>query len=467
MSQNTQPEKDTQARLQEIAEMVAERSIRQGAQAAEVVVSTGSKLHVKMRGGQPELVHEAQSHHLGLRLFRDHCAALTYTSDFSDDGLRSFIENAVALCRLSEPDPLNELPDPSELVAKGALLPNLGLWDPAAESIDATYALCQTRAAEAAALGVSSELRPDGGASFARSTGASAFACADESGVLFAAAKRGTSHFLSVSVLCDDRDGKKRSGSHYTSSRFAAELILPEEVGREAGKRARARRGAEKIATCELPIVFDPENAATLLGLLAQVVSGGAIYRKQSFLEGKEGQEIASPLLTVVDDPLVFAGPGSRPFDGDGLPARRNVIVERGRLLTYLLDTYSARKLGRKSNGCAGRSGTGAPYVATSNFILEPSTLPAAELYRGLARGLYVTEMLGFGFNPVTGDFSRGAGGFLIENGELGRPVGEVTISANFGDLLMRIDAIGSDMDRRSAIMAPSLRVSRMTVAGR
>src|SRR5262249_29516343 len=158
--------------------------------------------------------------------------------------------------------------------------------------------------------------------------------------VLFIGAKRGTSHMLSASVLCDDRDGKKRSGGDYTSARFLDMLQSPEEVGAEAGRQALSRLGAEKIATCELPVVFDPEEAQSLLGHLAQVVSGGAIYRKQSYLEGREGQEIASPLITVVDDPLIVRGPGSRPFDGEGLPARRNVIVEKGRLLTYLLDTY-------------------------------------------------------------------------------------------------------------------------------
>ena len=161
--------------------------------------------------------------------------------------------------------------------------------------------------------------------------------------------------------------------------------------------------------------------------------------------------------------------PGSRLFDGDGLPARRNVVVQRGVLLTYLLDTYSARKLGRKSNGCAGRSGAGSPHVTTSNFVLEPGAdALAPEVIIGqVARGLYVTDMMGFGFNAVTGDFSRGAGGFLIEDGKLTQPVSEVTISANFDDLLKNIDAVGTDLDRRSSTIVPTLRVSRMTIAGK
>ncbi len=457
---------DVRAELQRLAATVAEQTIKAGADAAEVLVQSGSNLHVKVRAGQTEMVHEAQSRNLGLRVFRKQCSALTYTSDFSEDGLKRFVQSAVELCRLSEPDPQNELPERLALLPQNAVLPELQLWDDRTPTLDATYAIRQARAAEAAALAISPQLRPEG-ASFGRSSSASAFACADKDGVHFARAKRGTSQSLSASVLCDDRDGKKRSGRHYTSSRFLDRLLDPETVGQYAGRQALAKLGAEKIATCELPVVFDREEAQSLLGLLSQVVAGGAIYRKQSYLCEREGSQIASPLCTIVDDPLLLGGPGSRPFDGDGLPVRRNIVCEKGILRTFLLDTYSARRLGRQSNGCAGRSGSGAPHVTTSNFILEPGTLDLPALYRDLPRGLYVTEMLGFGFNPLTGDFSRGAGGFLIENGQLTQPVSEVTISANFDELWQRVDAIGSDLDTRSSVMAPSLRVSRMMVAGR
>jgi len=458
---------DVRSEIKQLAERVAEAATRAGADAAEVVVTSGSKLQVKVREGKPELVHEAQSKHLGLRVLREHCAAVSFTSDFSAEGLARFVENAVALSRLTEPDLDNELPGRDELVPRDAVLPELALWDERSLSLDAAYGLAQARAAEAAALAVSPRLRADHGASFSRNTNVSAFACASTSGVLFSGANRGTNQVLYASALCDDKDGKKRSGSEWTSSRFVSGLLSPEEVGRAAGQKALAKVGAEKIDTCELPVVFDPEEAHTLLSLLAQALLGGAIYRRQSYLCEREGQEIASPLCTIVDDPLLPSGPGSRPFDGEGLPSRRNVIVERGVLRSFLFDTYSARKLGRKSNGCAGRTGAGTPHAGTSNFILEADTLAPEALYRDLPRGLYVTEMLGYGFNPVTGDFSRGAGGFLIENGRLSRPVSEVTISAPFDVLWRRVDALGNVLDRRSSIMAPSLRVSCMTVAGR
>jgi PmbA protein len=241
----------------------------------------------------------------------------------------------------------------------------------------------------------------------------------------------------------------------------------PEAVGKEAARRTVAKLGAEKIETGQLPVIFDPESGRGLLRLLFGVISGGAIYRKASYLIGREGTPVASQLCTIIDDPLIPRGPGSRPYDGEGLTSRKNVVVDKGVLKTYLFDTYSARKLGRVSNGCAGRGIGGGPHVTTSNFILQAGQTPAAEIIKQVPRGLYVTEMMGFGFNAVTGDFSRGAGGFLIENGQLGRPVTEITISANFNDLLRNIDAVGDDLDLRSSTACPTFRVSQMMIAGR
>jgi PmbA protein len=221
------------------------------------------------------------------------------------------------------------------------------------------------------------------------------------------------------------------------------------------------------MATGELPVVFDPEAGRALLRLLFSVVAGGAIYRKSSYLLDREGTEVASPLVSIVDDPLIPRGPGSRPYDGDGLPARKNVVVADGVLKTYLFDTYSARKLGRRSNGCAGRGVGGAPHVTTSNFILQAGKTKAADIVTSIERGLYVTEMMGFGFNAVTGDFSRGAGGFLIEKGKLAQPVSEITVSANFNDLLRDVDAVGDDLDLRSSTACPTFRVARMMIAGK
>jgi PmbA protein len=432
---------------------------KHGADAAEALVQSGGELSVKIRLGEPELVQEAASKALGMRVFRDHRAALTYTSDLSDGALERFVADSVELARLSEPDELNELP-PDGSFAKE--IPDLDLWDPTGSAVNAGEALELCRRAESAARAFSNKVTNSDGASYSRVAGASAFA--NTAG--FAAGSRGTYQSLVVQPICDDAGGKKRNGFWWTADRFRAKLQAPEEVGREAARRTVAKLGAEKIETGELPIIFDTESGRAILRLLFGVISGGAIYRKSSYLVGKENTQVASELVHVVDDPLIPRAPGSRPFDGDGLPSRENVIVDRGVLKTFLLDTYSARKLGRQSNGCAGRGIGGAPHVTTSNFILQAGTLTPAQVMN-VPRGLYVTEMMGFGFNPVTGDFSRGAGGFLIENGQLGRPVTEVTISANLADILGGIDAVGNDLDLRSSTATPTFRVRKMMVAGK
>jgi PmbA protein len=446
--------------LKRIAERACALAKQHGADAAEALVQGGAELSVKVRLGEPELVQEASSRALGLRVFRERRVALTYTSDLSDGALDRFVAESVELAKLAEPDELNELPPREQLATE---IPDLQLWDDAALSVDAKGALERCKKGEAAARGFSPKVTNSEGATYSRVVGASAFASSDG----FAGAFRGTYQSLVVEPICDDADGKKRNGFWWTADRYLSRLQDPEEVGREAARRTVAKLGAEKIATGSMPVVFDPESGRALLRLLFSVISGGAIYRKSSYLLDREGTSVASKLVTIVDDPLVARGPGSRPYDGDGLAARKNVVVDAGVLKTYLFDVYSARKLGRESNGCAGRGVGGAPHVTTSNFILQQGTTPAAEIVGKIDRGLYVTDMMGFGFNAVTGDFSRGAGGFLIENGKLGRPVTEITVSANFNDLLHDIDAVGDDLDLRSSTACPTFRVAKMMIAGK
>lgn len=464
------PSVDQREGLRRLAERVAEQALAAGAHAAEVLVASGRELSVKVRCGEPEMLHEAGSSGLGLRVFRDQRAAVTYTSDFGPGSLERFVRDTVELSRLSEPDELNALPDRDEVdppELRGQPRPVHDLWDDRTLTLTAEQLIDWAKRAEAAGRAYSPRISNSNGASCDRHSGHMAFVSADKAGLLFSGASRSTYQSLAVELMCDDEEGKKRNASYWTADRFLDRLLDPEAVGREAARRAERKLGAKKIETAELPVVFDPDAGRGLLRLVAGAVSGGSIYRRSSYLCGREGTSIASPLITIVDDPLLPRALGSRSFDGDGLPVRRNVVVEAGVLKGYLLDTYSARKLGRKSNGCAGRGIGGSPHVTTSNFVLQPGTTPAAKLLDGIERGFYVTEMMGFGFNEVTGDFSRGASGFLIERGELTRPVSEVTISAHFDDLWKRIDAVGDDLDRRSSTMSPSFRVSRMTVAGR
>jgi PmbA protein len=454
-----EPNADVEA-LRRYAEKACALAKQHGANGAEAVVRGGSELSVKVRLGEIELLQEAASKALGLRVFRDHRAAVTYTSDFSPEALDRFVRDSVELAQLAEPDELNELPDAAELAKK---IPELELYDERTATVDAKQAIERCRAGEAAARAYSDKVTNSDGASYSRTVGASAFA----NTIGFSGAYRGSYQSLVVEPIADDADGKKRTGYWWTGHRFLDRLEDAEAVGREAARRTVAKLGADKIETGELPIVFDPDAGRGIVGLLLGCISGGAIYRKASYLLGREGTEVASPLVHVADDPLIPRAPGSRPYDGDGLPTRKNVVVEAGVLRTYLLDVYSARKLSRKSNGCASRGVGGSPHVGSSNFIMAAGTTKKDEVVRSVSRGLYVTSMMGFGFNAVTGDFSRGAEGFLIENGKLGRPVGEITISANVDDILKRIDLVGDDLDLRSSTACPTFRVSRMTVAGR
>jgi PmbA protein len=243
-------------------------------------------------------------------------------------------------------------------------------------------------------------------------------------------------------------------------------LLDPEQIGVEAARRTLATLGSRKVATCEVPVIFSPEAGRRLLGYFAGLISGSAVWRKSTYLAEREGTPVASDLVEIIDDPLLRRGMGSFAYDGEGLQSRTNVLVSGGVLRTFLCDVFAARKLGRRSTGSAGRGVGGGPHVSTSNLILRPGRTPARELER-LDRGLYVTSLMGFGFNPVTGDFSQGAAGFWIEGGERAFPVSEITVSAkNFDVLWKGIDAIGDDLDTRGSVQTPTIRVAKMTVAG-
>ena len=262
------------------------------------------------------------------------------------------------------------------------------------------------------------------------------------------------------------QNGAMQRDYWYSSNRKFSRLESPEKVGEKAAQRVLRRLGAKKVKTCEVPIVFDPEIAASLLRNLSSAISGYSLYKGASFLMNKLGAQIASEIVTVIDDGTIPAALGSRPFDAEGLPTTRKIIVEKGRLQSYLLDTYSGRKLGMPSTGNASRSVGEPPGVAPSNFYLTPGTHSADEIIRSVKQGFYVTELIGFGVNMVTGDYSRGATGLWIENGELSYPVEEVTIAGNLKEMLQNIEMVGADLEMRGRIASPTIKISQMTVAG-
>jgi PmbA protein len=385
-----------------------------------------------VRLGEPELVEEAGHHSVSLRVIRDQRVAVTATSDLSEAGLLRCVADALELSELSEADPFAGPADPSEL-AKPPFA-DLEMFDPAVGAIDAAEALRRATLAERVALGHDGRIGLSEGATFARSEGVSALVFSSG----FEATLRGSYASLAVAPVAEDEGGKKRRGHYWTGARHAALLEDPESVGREAARRTLDKLGAKKIATTEAPVVFDPDVARGLVGSFAGCIVGGSIWRKASYLMER---------------------------DGEGLASRRNQVVEAGVLKTFLCDWYSARKLGRRSTASAGRSG-GSVGPTTTNFILAAGTTPPEAIVASTARGLYVTELMGFGFNPVTGDFSRGASGFWIENGARAFPVSEITISSTLDAMLKGIDAIGTDLVLKTSTAAPTLRISNMTISG-
>ncbi|MDI3282467.1 metallopeptidase TldD-related protein [Polyangium sp. 15x6] len=446
--------------LKNLAADVVRRARAGGADVAEAIARSGSELSTKVRLGEPELVEEASHKSLGMRVIKQGRVALTSTSDLTARGIDRFVRDALELVDISQEDPFAGPADPS-LISAGPF-PDLELYDPKGGDVTAAEAIDLARRGEQAARDADPRITNSDGATFSRTAGV--FALVLSGG--FTGGYAGSYASLVVSPVADDEGGKKRRGFHWTAKRHLDALDAPEVVGREATRRTLRKLGARKVPTCEAPVVFDPDAARAILGLLAGAIMGSSVWRKSSYLVGREGTRVASDLVTIVDDPLVLRAPGSRPFDGEGLAARKNLVVEQGILKTYLCDSYSGRKLGRAPTGSASRGGGGGVGPSTSNFMLLPTQTKAADIVKGTQRGLYVTEMMGFGYNPVTGDFSRGAAGFWIENGELAFPVSEVTISLNLDQLWQRIDAVGDDLDLRSSTASPTLRISSMTIAG-
>lgn len=445
--------------IDSLASALVERALRAGATVAEARASRGWELTVRVRLGEPELVQEAGHRSVALRVMKDRRVALTATSDLTEAGVARCVADAMMLVELTEPDDFAG-PAPAELLCNPPH-PDLALYDSSVEALSADDALERAVAAERAALDYDGRITLSEGASFTRVTGESHLVLSSG----FSGSHKGSYASLVVSPVAVDEGEKRRRGYYFTARRHLADLEPGRGVGEEAARRTLAQLGARKVPTCEAPVIFSPDAARSIIGTFAGCTLGGSLWRKSSYLVGRLGTEVASSLVTLIDDPLVPRGPASRAFDGEGLRARRNVVVESGVMKTFLLDSYSARKLHLEPTGSASRSG-GAVYAGTSNFVMERGAQSADDVIGSTKRGLYVTEMMGFGFNAVTGDFSRGASGFWVEDGRFAFPVSEVTISSNLDTMLKRIDAVADDLDLKTSTAAPTFRVSSMTVAG-
>ena len=442
----------------DLAQWGLEQARAAGADAAEVLIASGESLSAGVRMGEVEKLKSSRERRLGVRVFVGKSSATASTAEFERKALGEFVADTVRLARLTAPDQWSGLPDPA---LHPRMVPELELSDPTSGIIEAGRALEIARTAERAALGADSRIKNSDGAEF--DSGNYRVVFANSQG--FAGEYAGTTYSLAVAPIAAE-NGAMQTGHWYTQNRRFDGLEEAASVGLTSAKRALRKLGARKIKTTRAPIVFDPDMAAGLLRALAGAVSGPSLYRGASFLVGRLDTEIASAGVTIVDDGTMRGGLGSKPFDGEGLPITRKSVVERGVLSTYLLDSYSARRLGLASTGNAARSVGDAPSVSPTNLYLQPGAYSPEEIIRTVKRGLYVTELIGFGINSVTGDYSRGASGMWIENGELAYPVEEITIAGNLKDMFMSIEMIGNDLAWRSSTVAPTLKISEMMIAG-
>ncbi len=454
----------TEVDLESLAADVVAQAMKAGVSDAEAVAREGDEFSVSVRLGQVETLKESGSRALGLRVFSGKKSASASTSDLTPDGIRLLVEGAMELVKVTEEDPLNGLPEREEF---GAVKEDQKLYFDDVYSLPGPERIEWARRCEAAAMAADARITNSDGGDFNAATGRKVLA--NSRG--FVGSYRTSYAGVSAAPIAVDANGAKQRDGWWSSARSFALLESPESVGQEAARRTVRRLGARRVATQQVPIVFAPEVARSLIGSIFEAASGDAIWRSASYLAGKLGETIAGPNLTIVDDNLMtlpsgVGGFGTSPFDGEGLPSRRTVIVENGVLQTYLLNTYTARKLGMKSTHNAARGLAGTPGIGCGNLFLEPGTLTPEQIIGEIKAGLYVTSLMGFGTNIVTGDYSRGATGLWIENGELTHAVEEITIAGNLREMLKNVTAIGNDLVFRGAVASPTIRIDCMTIAG-
>ena len=447
----------------EIARTIVRQALDAGATDAECTLAAGEEFSVLVRMQEIESLKDAGSRAAGLRVLIGKQVGSSYTSDLTADGLRQLVHSAIDIARISTGDPDAGLPAASEL---GSIAGDLQLYSDDLAAVDTEQRIALAKQTEAAALQTDPRITNSEGASFSSYSGQRVFA--NSRG--FSGTYRSSSCSLSVTpVATQNGTAQPRQMQRdywWSSARRFADLETPEAIGRRAAERALRRLGSQKIPTQKAAVIFEPRTARSLLGHIFDAVDGESIYRDASFLAGKMGEKIASEGVTLIDDGTIPGLFGTSPFDDEGVPTRRTPVIERGVLKNWLLNTYAARKLGLATTGNAARGITGNPGIGHNNLFLEKGDRAPEDIIRSIQKGLYVTELIGSGVNIVTGDYSRGAAGLWIENGEFAYPVSEVTIAANLLDMLSRISAIGSDLEFRGSTASPTLVIEEMTISG-
>lgn len=437
-----------QAELERIVEILLASARRQGATQAEAAVSFGSGLSVGVRLGEVETLEYQRDRGVGVTVYFGQRKASASTADWRPEALEETVRAACAGARYTAEDPCSGLADPALLARE---IPDLDLWHP--WDIDAEAAIVLARDCEAAARALDARISNGDGASLGRHE--SLVVYGNSHG--FVGGYPSSRHSLSCSVIAAE-GGRMHRDYWYDVSRDARHLAAAEQIGRRAGERALRRLGGRRVKTCHAPVLFVPEIARSLFGHFLGAIRGGALYRKSSFLLDSIGQSIFPAQVQLHERPHLPGALGSAPFDNEGVATIDRELVRDGVLQEYLLDSYSARKLGLVSNGHAG---------GVHNVLVEPTASGGLEaLLTRMGTGLLVTELMGQGVNPVTGDYSRGAGGFWVENGAIVHPVEEITIAGNLRTMFATLQAIGDDVDERGGIRCGSVLLDAMTIAG-
>ena len=435
------------ATLERLSDTLLTEAAKAGATAAETEVSQAVGQSVTVRKGEVETVTYNRDKGISITVYLGQRRGHASTADFADDALRATVQKALAIARFTAEDPYAGLADRDRLAHD---VPDLDLYHPWELSVDRAIELGQT--AEAAALAVDSRIVNSEGATVSR--GESEFVYANSNG--FCGGYRSSRHHIDCAVVGDD-DGAMQRDYWYTAARAPDDLLPAEEVGRIAGRRTARRLNARRLSTLECPVIFEAPEATDLIGSFVSAVSGSSLYRKSSFLLDSLGQQVFAPLVNIREEPHLLRARGSAPFDNEGVATTARDVVSNGVLNSYFLGSYSARKLGMVTTGNAGGS---------HNLVVTPGADDLDALLSRMGRGLLVTELLGQGVNAVTGDYSRGAAGFWIEDGAIAYPVEEITIAGNLKQMFRNIVAIGRDVDRRGSRHVGSILIDRMTIAG-
>jgi PmbA protein len=444
-----------QSTLTDLAEQLVSAAKRAGADAADAIAVRSVSLSVEVREGNVEDSERAEGDDVGLRVLCGRRQAVVSTNDISHDGVATLAERAVAMARVAPDDPFAGLADPAMLARE---IPDLDLVDPDLPTVAALEQAA--RATESAALAVQG-VSKSGGAS--ASAGIGGIVLVTSHG--FHGAYVGSRHGISMTAIAGEGTGMERDYD-FSSALHASDLDPPERVGRTAAERAIARLNPRKVPTCKVPVVFDRRVASSLIGHLAGAANGAAVARKTSFLRDKRGERLFAPGIRVVDDPLRRRGLRSRPFDAEGVAGKPLAIVEDGVLQSWFLDSATARELGLTSTGHAQRGVSSTPSPGATNLHLEAGALTPDALIADIKDGFYVTDLIGSGANLITGDYSRGASGYWIENGRCSYAVSEVTIAGHLFDLFRTLTP-ANDLEFRFGTNAPTVRVEGLTVAGR